>query len=662
MKISGFSPYVLDLSAIKVRGPDVPFLAGALLNIEAPQIDGYEVFVGSDMGGLDDFSCGTGSVDRCVVAGPPEIAALKCNAKPACQGFVYWPEGIFRNTTAPECVLKSASGRQLTQADTHLNPMSASYLKSLELANSTSSPDPDNSSEASSGTSTVVIAVVASIVGAFLIAGIIGMVLYIRRYKKMMRSFPHQNGLADQDGVIVSSNGEAKPDDAPNHIAVLEMHSGSNSENSAELGSLSGSGANGAGLHHPHPENNSSDNTNLTLASSGSVMTDLPSNSLGLPVYHPQMQFELERSHQQRVLVSEVTPSSSFPYGHGNVPNNSILSLGSSARDLLDAFSQMYKERPAVDYNSFAKMLEDGEASAAAEAEKKAEALTAIDKGATTGFSSEDWKISPDEIEVCRRPDGSWWQLGTGAFGTVYKGLYHGVHDVAVKVLHRLEDKCHSDAFEREVMLLKALRHHNVVQFLGAALNGPQGTALLVTELMELGDLWRALPAKDPTTSERIFSWHRRGRRVMEDVARGLHYLHSKRVVHFDLKSANILLSRAGTAKLADIGMARVLNKSYLSVVSSGLGTFAWSAPEVLTGRRCSEKADIYSFGIVLFEICTGEAPVRGDMRPLRAPDDCPEEVVSLYERCVAEDPQIRPTAKELVDIISGLAPAGSSI
>jgi len=97
-------------------------------------------------------------------------------------------------------------------------------------------------------------------------------------------------------------------------------------------------------------------------------------------------------------------------------------------------------------------------------------------------------------------------------------------------------------------------------------------------------------------------------------------------------------------------------------VVSSGLGTFAWSAPEVLTGRRCSEKADIYSFGIVLFEICTGEAPVRGDMRPLRAPDDCPEEVVSLYERCVAEDPQIRPTAKELVDIISGLAPAGSSI
>jgi len=200
-------------------------------------------------------------------------------------------------------------------------------------------------------------------------------------------------------------------------------------------------------------------------------------------------------------------------------------------------------------------------------------------------------------------------------------------------------------------MLLKALRHRNVVQFLGAYINGPAGTAMLVTELMELGDLWRALPAVDPS-GVRLFPWHRRGRQTMHDIAQGLHYLHSRRVVHFDLKSANILLSRSGTAKLADIGMARVLNKSYLSVVSSGLGTFAWSAPEVLAGRRCTEKADIYSFGVVLWEVCTGEAPVRGDMRPLRAPEDCPAEVVELYERCVAEDPELRPTAREVLDAL----------
>lgn len=138
------------------------------------------------------------------------------------------------------------------------------------------------------------------------------------------------------------------------------------------------------------------------------------------------------------------------------------------------------------------------------------------------------------------------------------------------------------------------------------------------------------------------------------DVARGLHYLHHKRVVHLDLKSANILLSRHGSAKIGDIGMARVLNRDYLTVLS-GLGTFAWSAPEVLAGRRCTEKVDIYSFGIVLWEICTGEVPVRGDLRPLAAPEDCPQAVVDLYLRCTAEDPLERPTAIEIVELLSAL-------
>lgn len=99
-------------------------------------------------------------------------------------------------------------------------------------------------------------------------------------------------------------------------------------------------------------------------------------------------------------------------------------------------------------------------------------------------------------------------------------------------------------------------------------------SAMLVTELMELGDLWRALPLES-REGGRIFSWYNRGHRVMLDVAKGLQYLHGRRIVHLDLKSANILLNRKGSAKIADIGMAKVLNKSYLSILS-GLGTFAW--------------------------------------------------------------------------------------
>jgi hypothetical protein len=388
---------------------------------------------------------------------------------------------------------------------------------------------------------------------------------------------------------------------------------------------------------------------------------------------------------------------------------------GSSARELLEAFSQMYAHRPPVDYVRLAEMLEDDEAvAAAAREEAQEQSCRESDAGRSSRYSpslddedSEDydfshaaaaagrragasttsqssttstlslppqeggvrdipaplsqeqidaWAIQPEDVEVCRRPDGTWWQLGTGAFGTVYKGLYCGKDNVAIKILHRLEDSRHTESFAREVALLKTLRDRHIVQFLGASLSGPQGTAMLVTELMELGDLWRALPARD-SQGHRIFSWNRRGKRVMQDVACGLGYLHSKRIVHFDLKSANILLSRAGTAKLADIGMARVLHKSYLSIVSSGLGTFAWSAPEVLAGRRCGCKADIYSLGVVLWEVCTGEAPVRGVMRTLDPQkDECPIQVVELYNRCVAENPDERPTALEILQILEKMA------
>jgi serine/threonine protein kinase len=77
-------------------------------------------------------------------------------------------------------------------------------------------------------------------------------------------------------------------------------------------------------------------------------------------------------------------------------------------------------------------------------------------------------------------------------------------------------------------------------------------------------------------------------------VARGLHYLHSHKTVHLDVKSSNVLLARDGTCKLADVGLARnLMTKNYLTHAGT-LGTFAWSAPEVLTGQQCTTSADIY--------------------------------------------------------------------
>lgn len=138
--------------------------------------------------------------------------------------------------------------------------------------------------------------------------------------------------------------------------------------------------------------------------------------------------------------------------------------------------------------------------------------------------------INPQEIQILRRSDGSPWRLGTGSYGTVYRGLRDGVQPVAVKIVPGMDNRSSFEDFWYEVSLLRACRDANVVQFIGACVTGEE--AYLVTELMELGDLWRAVRLKAPATGERVFGWSQRGGKVMLDVAKGLHYLHTHRILH----------------------------------------------------------------------------------------------------------------------------------
>jgi serine/threonine protein kinase len=118
--------------------------------------------------------------------------------------------------------------------------------------------------------------------------------------------------------------------------------------------------------------------------------------------------------------------------------------------------------------------------------------------------------------------------------------------------------------FRREIAILKACRDANIVQFQGAYLG--EDRTMLITEYMEAGNLAANIQAG------RV-NWYRRGRKIALDVAKGLVFLHSRRIVHFDLKSPNILLARDGTAKIADVGMAKFLARDYVTGV---VGTLSW--------------------------------------------------------------------------------------
>ncbi|KAL4419698.1 hypothetical protein ABPG75_006796 [Micractinium tetrahymenae] len=259
-----------------------------------------------------------------------------------------------------------------------------------------------------------------------------------------------------------------------------------------------------------------------------------------------------------------------------------------------------------------------------------------------------DWEIRPEEIKILKRPDGSEWQLGSGGFGTVYKAMRNGVQPVAVKVLGTANVRVSSDVVKavsnadlmKEISILRACRDTNILQFQGACFDGQR--TLLVTEYMEGGNLTHNLRTEKVT-------WWRRGKKIALDVARALVYLHSRRIIHLDIKSANVLLTRDGTAKVGDVGMAKIMAGDYVSGV---VGTLAWSAPELLMGQRCTEKADVYSMGVVLWEICTGELPVRGQLRNPRIPEECPPEVLELMYRCLSPDPNARPTATQLVEFL----------
>ncbi|KAJ7156345.1 kinase-like domain-containing protein [Mycena filopes] len=269
----------------------------------------------------------------------------------------------------------------------------------------------------------------------------------------------------------------------------------------------------------------------------------------------------------------------------------------------------------------------------------------------------EEWMISSFEIEYGP-------EIGAGGFGTVYRGRWNQTH-VAIKVLQNVAGvKPSNTALRDEIDLWSTLRHPHILQFLGANTLDDEPFIVMPYVRYNAKQFLRAHPESDPLL-------------ILRDISLGLQYLHSRKICHGDLKAINVLVELTGKALLCDFGLARLradaASRTWATVDGSSMvGSRNWMAPELLTGARYRVTADVYAFGMTLYELYTDEIPmlsvpygdfidlvVRRGVRPERPePDEgrtLPDEVWKLAEECWAANPSERPIAMQIHNTIMNM-------
>ncbi|KAE8768013.1 putative serine/threonine-protein kinase receptor [Hordeum vulgare] len=272
-------------------------------------------------------------------------------------------------------------------------------------------------------------------------------------------------------------------------------------------------------------------------------------------------------------------------------------------------------------------------------------------------------------------------KLGTGGFGSVYKGALSDSTAIAVK---RLDGALQGEKqFRAEVSSIGLIQHVNLVKLIGFCCQGDN--RLLVYEHMLNGSLDGHLFKSNAF----VLSWDIRYQIVL-GIARGLSYMHQscrECIIHCDIKPENILLDASFFPKIADFGMAAFVGRNFSRVLTTFRGTVGYLAPEWLSGVAITPKVDVYSFGMVLFEIisgrrnlpeaCTGSGagdrveyfPVQvisklcgGDMHSLVDPQlhvdfdlKQAERVCKVALWCIQDDESDRPTMGEVVRVLEGL-------
>ncbi|XP_075901103.1 tyrosine-protein kinase JAK2a isoform X2 [Nelusetta ayraudi] len=272
--------------------------------------------------------------------------------------------------------------------------------------------------------------------------------------------------------------------------------------------------------------------------------------------------------------------------------------------------------------------------------------------------------------------------LGKGNFGSVEMCRYDPLQDstgevVAVKKLQHTTTE-HLRDFEREIAILRSLQHDNIVLYKGVCYSAGRRNLRLIMEYLPHGSLRDYLiKHRERFDSSKLLQY-------ASQICKGMDYLASKRYIHRDLATRNILVESESRVKIGDFGLTKVLpqDKEYYTVLEPGESPIFWYAPESLTESKFSVASDVWSFGVVLYELFTYSdkkcsPPVvfmekmgnekQGQMivyhlvdllkhgYRLPTPDSCPKEIERMMAECWSSDPRLRPTFSLLIHSVEAV-------
>ncbi|KAM3968488.1 mitogen-activated protein kinase kinase kinase 12 [Aphomia sociella] len=251
--------------------------------------------------------------------------------------------------------------------------------------------------------------------------------------------------------------------------------------------------------------------------------------------------------------------------------------------------------------------------------------------------NEDPWEISFESIVLHE-------YIGAGAFGNVYSAWLNG-ELVAFKMVN--------DKKELDMKYLRELRHNNIVRFRGVCTQPTRHG--IVMEFCQYGSLFSYIHGGSRILTTKVVKW-------ANEIASAMQYLHNHKIIHRDLKSPNVLIADDLVAKVTDFGLSRMWDK--FSVVMTYTGTISWMAPELILRKRASDRIDVWSYGVVLWELLTQKVPYDGlstcavtfgvgsEKLSLPLPATFPEHLRILISHCWHRNPRDRPTFNNIMEAL----------